>query len=318
MNGIDLLLVAIVLLSIWNGWRKGFLAGTLELISWAGSLVIGYFCYGYVAAFLQKHFPSLGVWCQPLSFIGIVLVSRIIISLIAREVIVAASPNLHRNAVNRFMGVIPGFINGAIYAVILAAVLFALPINQSIASSTRHSKLAGELAKEVEWANEKLSPIFDDAIRHAMISRTVTTKPDETVKLPYTVNDAKPRADLEARMIEMVNEERKKAGLPPVQPDPELTLVARAHSQDMFARGYFSHYTPEKKDPFDRMKSAKVRFLAAGENLALGQTLRICHEGLMNSPGHRANILQPSFGRLGIGILDGGIYGLMISQEFRN
>jgi uncharacterized protein YkwD len=86
----------------------------------------------------------------------------------------------------------------------------------------------------------------------------------------------------------------------------------------MFARGYFSHITPEGLSPFDRMKKLKVRFLAAGENLALGQTLNICHRGLMNSPGHRANILNRAFGRVGIGILDGGFYGLMITQNFRN
>ena len=86
----------------------------------------------------------------------------------------------------------------------------------------------------------------------------------------------------------------------------------------MFARGYFSHYTPERKDPFDRMRASDVKFLTAGENLAFGKTLSVCHQGLMNSPGHRANILHDSFGRVGIGILDGGVYGLMISQEFRN
>jgi len=86
----------------------------------------------------------------------------------------------------------------------------------------------------------------------------------------------------------------------------------------MFERGYFSHYTPEGKDPFDRMKDANVQFLAAGENLALGQTLLICHQGLMNSPGHRANILRPNYNRVGIGILDGGFHGLMVSQEFRD
>ena len=76
--------------------------------------------------------------------------------------------------------------------------------------------------------------------------------------------------------------------------------------------------TPEGRDPFERMREANVRFLAAGENLALAPTLQIAHTGLMNSPGHRANILRPGFGRLGIGILDGGVYGIMISQEFRN
>jgi uncharacterized protein YkwD len=86
----------------------------------------------------------------------------------------------------------------------------------------------------------------------------------------------------------------------------------------MFAKGYFAHVNLEDEDPFDRMRNEKVRFLRAGENLALAQTLTIAHNGLMNSPGHRANILQPGFGRVGIGILDGGIYGLMITQNFRN
>jgi len=86
----------------------------------------------------------------------------------------------------------------------------------------------------------------------------------------------------------------------------------------MFARGYFAHVTPEGVDPFTRMREAKVSFLTAGENLALAPTLQIAHTGLMNSPGHRENILRPSFGRVGIGIMDGGLHGLMISQEFRN
>jgi uncharacterized protein YkwD len=66
------------------------------------------------------------------------------------------------------------------------------------------------------------------------------------------------------------------------------------------------------------MRTANIHFETAGENLALAQTVEIAHVNLMNSPGHRANILNPSFGRVGIGILDGGFYGLMISQEFRN
>ena len=78
------------------------------------------------------------------------------------------------------------------------------------------------------------------------------------------------------------------------------------------------HDSPDGKSPFDRMRDAKIEFSKAGENLALAQTLEIAHINLMNSPGHRANILHPAFGRLGIGIVDGGFYGLMISQEFRN
>ena len=86
----------------------------------------------------------------------------------------------------------------------------------------------------------------------------------------------------------------------------------------MLARGYFSHVSPEGKDTSDRMRQANLHFLAAGENLALGQTLQGAHQDLMNSPGHRANVLRAQFGRLGIGVLDAGRYGLMITQDFRN
>jgi len=94
--------------------------------------------------------------------------------------------------------------------------------------------------------------------------------------------------------------------------------VARAHSKDMFVKGYFAHVNLEGKDPFERMKDAHLKFKTAGENLALAQTLEIAHENLMKSPGHRKNIMNPSFNRVGIGIQDGGFYGIMISQEFRN
>jgi len=119
-------------------------------------------------------------------------------------------------------------------------------------------------------------------------------------------------------MLELINRERAANNLEPLEADPEMTEVARLHSADMFARSYFSHNTPEGKTPFERMRDQDVRYRTAGENLALAPTLQIAHTGLMNSPGHRANILQPRFGRVGIGILDGGRRGLMVTQNFRN
>jgi uncharacterized protein YkwD len=119
-------------------------------------------------------------------------------------------------------------------------------------------------------------------------------------------------------MLELINVERQAHGLQPLQADPEATDVARAHSRDMFARGYFSHLAPDGADPCARLRRAGVSFRAAGENLALARTLAMAHRGLMDSPGHRANILRPAFGRVGIGILDGGRHGLMVTQVFRN
>jgi uncharacterized protein YkwD len=174
------------------------------------------------------------------------------------------------------------------------------------------------LAVYSERLEAALHPVFGEAIAETLNLLIIRPESNERVALPYTVAVSRPRPDLEARMLQLVNRERIAAGLRPLAPDPELTEVARRHSADMFARGYFAHNTPEGRDPFDRMHEANVRFLTAGENLALAPTLEIAHRGLMNSPGHRANILNPDFGRVGIGIMDGGMRGLMVSQEFRN
>jgi uncharacterized protein YkwD len=318
MNLVDVLLLLIVVLAMWAGWAKGFILGITDLVVWLGSLMVGFIFYQDIGKLLYKLLPTLGVWGFPLGFLLTVILARIVLATLFNRFIRDTAQEAHLSPVNKALGVIPGMITGSIYAAILAALLLSIPMWNGLAKETRESTIANQLGVQVAWLDQKFSPIFGEAAKRTMNRMVVKPETEETVNLHYTVKDPKVRPDLEAGMLVLVNEERTKRGLPPVKADPALSKVARAHSVDMFARGYFSHYTPERKDPFDRMRSAGVKFLTAGENLALGRTLRICHEGLMNSPGHRANILNPSFGRLGIGIMDGGIYGLMVSQEFRN
>lgn len=318
MNWIDALLAFVILFSVLNGWRKGFLLGSLELLGWAGSVCIGFVFYPYVSNLFEKYFPSLGIWIMPLAFILTIIIARLILSVIINEILRIAPKQVHRNALNHAAGMIPGFLNGLIYAILLSALLLAFPLSEKIVNTARESSLANKFAMQVEWLSDKLSPVFDKAVDKNINKLTVEPKSNEIVTLPFKTRHFKERPDLEAKMLVLVNEERRKAGLDILKADTALRKVALAHSADMFKRGYFAHYTPERKDPFDRMRDAHVRFYLAGENLALAQTLSIAHEGLMNSPGHRENILRPGFGRLGIGILDGGFYGLMISQEFRN
>lgn len=318
MNIIDGALMVIALLAIWSGYQRGFILGMINLVVWLGSLMIGFFFYHYIADWFRTYWPSLGVWTLPLAFILTIILARILLSVVFNNVLRYTPDEAHYTPVNHALGIIPGFINGVIYATLAAALLLALPLSNELSAKTKNSAIANKLAVQAAWLDDKLMPIFGEAAKRTMNNMTVEPKSNEMVKLPFKVENATVRPDLEAQMLDLVNEERTKRGLLPLKADPELTAVARAHSRDMFERGYFSHYTPQGKDPFDRMHDAGVRFLTAGENLALGQTLKICHVGLMNSPGHRANILNPAFGRVGIGILDGGMYGLMISQEFRN
>jgi uncharacterized protein YkwD len=317
MNWVDIVLVLILLLTIWAGYRRGFILGSLDLLSWAGSVVTAYFLYGYTKKLLE-NVVDMGVWLLPVAFLITLCLARVFFGLIAKSIFRMLPENSSNNFLNKFFGVVPGAINGWIIAIVISALLLALPLRKSINSETRESKLATNLAMQSEWANKKLAPVFDEAVRHTMNSLTVNPGSNKKVPLGFTYENPKVRPFLEIKMLELVNEERFKNGLPPLKSDPELTDVARAHSKDMFAKGYFAHESLDGKSPFDRMREAHVKFTSAGENLALAQTLEIAHTNLMNSPGHRANILHPSFGRLGIGIVDGGFYGLMISQEFRN
>lgn len=317
MNLVDLILAIIFLLAIIVGWKRGFILGSLDLFTWAGSLVIGYIFYPYTTKLLASLF-NLGAWLLPVAFILTALVARILIGLVTGYIGRAIPENLNRNGINKFLGIIPGAINGWLYAIIFATLFLALPLKDSLTNAARSSRFTGQLAMQSEWASRKLSVVFDEAIRHTMNSLTVHPQSNESVSLLFKYNKAAPRPGLEAQMLAMVNKERTESGLKPLIADPELTLVARAHSNDMFVRGYFAHLNPDGRNPFQRMKEANVSFKIAGENLALAQTVRIAHVNLMNSPGHKANILHPSFGRVGIGIMDGGFHGLMISQEFRD
>ncbi len=317
MNWVDFLLLFVLLLAVWGGWRRGFIRGTLDIITWVGSIVIGFSFYSYTAEGLYKILP-LGAWLLPVAFLLTAITARILIGMVTKRIVRAVPENTNGDVVNKFLGIIPGAFNGVIFATILAALLLAVPLKKSITADTQKSQIAKTLSVQAEWANKKLAPVFDQAVRQTMSSLSTHPQSHEETDLNFTCDDPIVRPSLETKMIALINKERAKEGLYPLRADPQETLVARAHSKDMFARGYFAHVNPEGKSPFDRMKEANVRFTTAGENLALAQTLEIAHENLMKSPGHRKNIMNPAFSRVGIGILDGGFYGIMVSQEFRN
>ncbi len=120
----------------------------------------------------------------------------------------------------------------------------------------------------------------------------------------------------EQAMVSLVNQARAEAGLAPLRVDPQLVKTARMKSQDMIDLGYFGHTSPTYGSPFDLMRSKGVSYRYAGENLAGAPTVERAHAGLMNSQGHRANILNPNYTRIGIGVIDGGRYGKMFTQHF--
>jgi len=315
---IDILLGVIVAAGMWGGWRRGLLVAGAELLALGASLVFAFWAYPHGVAWLEAQEVGAGVWTAPLVFLGTFLLARLALGVMLGVLVRALPGRAHAHGVNRALGVLPGAGNGAINATVVSMFLLALPLDDAFSRKVSESVIVGRLSEPAEWLEARLGPIFNPAFERTLSRLTVRPGSRESLSLPFKVSAAPPRPELEARMLELVNQERARAGLRPLQADAEARDVARAHSQDMFQRGYFSHVTPDGKDPFDRLRGAGVRFLNAGENLALARTLPMAHQGLMDSPGHRANILRPQFGRVGIGIVDGGRHGLMVTQNFRN
>lgn len=124
-------------------------------------------------------------------------------------------------------------------------------------------------------------------------------------------------ASFEKRVVLLTNQARKAQGLQPLTYNWELTRMARHKSEDMRDRHYFSHQSPTYGSPFVMMKSYGIAFRSAGENIAAGQpTPEAVVKAWLNSPGHRANIMNPSFRQIGCGVAFGGYYSVYWSQEF--
>ena len=108
------------------------------------------------------------------------------------------------------------------------------------------------------------------------------------------------------QVVDLVNQERAKAGLPALKSNAALANVAWAKAKDMKDNNYFSHTSPTYGSPFDMMKKFGISYSYAGENIAMGQrTPAEVMKDWMNSPGHKANILSKNFTTIGVGYYNG-------------
>jgi uncharacterized protein YkwD len=121
---------------------------------------------------------------------------------------------------------------------------------------------------------------------------------------------AQPSAGLsgaEKYLLDMINAERGKAGMGQVESLPELSALARSRSEDMAARNYFSHTTPEGTDVFAQLRTRNIAFALAGEIIArstaqdYGQATEMAQQAFLNSPSHRAIMLDAKYSYVGVG-----------------
>lgn len=110
----------------------------------------------------------------------------------------------------------------------------------------------------------------------------------------------------EKQLVDLINSERIKRGLPVLKINNDVANVARKHSQDMLTNNYFDHYDLTGGSPLTRLRNAGIAYRTAGENIAINGSVPNAHAAFMNSAGHRVNVLSSEYTQVGVGIVHAG------------
>lgn len=316
LNILDFIIILVVFYYFYDGYRRGFIRLSLELFGFFLSIFLALYLYTYLANFLRANTNISHNISKVLAFFIILIIFQIFYSLLANHFYRKVPYKWEKSLTNRLSGILPAFFKSLIFLALCLSLFVFIPTLPRIKSEIDNSYFARPLISKAFLFENKFEKVFAGAITDTLTFLTTRKGYEESINLNAVPTNLTVDPISEERMLELINEERKKFNLKPFKKDQNLQNTARKHSEDMWKRNYFAHISPDGKNPFDRLRDARINFIAAGENLALAPSVDLAHFGLMNSPEHRENILSPYFGKIGIGVIDGGMYGKMFTQEF--
>lgn len=169
----------------------------------------------------------------------------------------------------------------------------------------------------IEINNKYITFFYDIHDEYKICSyQVIDSKNESDMKSIYASPSEKLKKSFEMQVIDLTNSVRAKNGLNKLKYSEKATTSSKKHSLDMVDKNYFDHINKENETPFDRMNEEGIKYISAGENIAAGQTSAIyAHEALMNSKGHRKNILG-NYNSIGVGVEFGGDYNIYYTQNF--
>lgn len=166
--------------------------------------------------------------------------------------------------------------------------------------------------------NKKYITVFYDVIEDSKVCsyQIISQKTEDSMSDIYTSGSEELQKSFELEIIDLINSSREKFNLNALEYSKEATNSSRNHSEDMLENNYFDHTNKNGESPFDRMQQEGINYISAGENIASGQFNAIyAHEALMNSKGHRKNILG-DYKYIGVGVKFGGKYKIYYTENF--
>ncbi|HEX7041680.1 MAG TPA: CvpA family protein [Patescibacteria group bacterium] len=321
LNWVDFVVIAVIAFYALEGYAIGGISAFFDFLKFVTSFLAALKLYGLVGQLLFHFFSLPQGISNAIGFFVVAFLVEIILQISLAGIFVKIlNKSLFKKPEwkkwDNFVGIIPGVFSGLVLLMFLFTVIVSLPVSPFLKDSITGGKISGILVERSTSLEKQFNNIFGGAANETINFLTVEPDSNSSVRLNFTYKNGTVDTSAEEQMLTMVNNERTSRGLSPLVMNEGLRDLARAHARDMLERGYFSHYTPEGLTPFDRMDKAGISYTAAGENLAFSPNVTLAMQGLMQSPGHRANILSKDFGKVGIGVISAGIFGEMFVQEF--
>ena len=314
-NLVDAIILAVLAAYIVRGLFESLYRLLIELLGFITAASAALALYPMLSAELVETFGLSSSLAPPIAFITIWLIAESLF-IFGAHFLFDRLPKIKSAKLEKALTVIPSSAKAVIVIIFAVAIITSLPVTGPTKDSIINSASGKSILKLSARVENLFDRVFGAAVKDALNFLTVKPESDERVDLGFTVKEPSVDEASEQAMLTLVNRERTSRGLQPLALEISVRAVARAHSLDMFVRGYFSHNNPDGEDPCDRLTRGGVEWRVCGENLALAPDVELAHQGLMNSPGHRANILDPRFNKIGIGVMDGGNRGKMFTQNF--
>ncbi len=319
---IDLVILVFLALLLVRGWTRGFVREAMDLIGLVIGTILAFRLgpvFGAIVTSMTDVSDELARFIGGfIVFFGFGIGAAFVTRAIERT---ARLPGL--NLANKAGGAGLAAAWGVFLATLVLTVGVVLPMPSAVADSIDDSAVARTLTDPDGVAQEVFIGLAGDRLietmlnlREAVGTRRVIVDPDSVVEIGESDPADLSRDDAAAQEIfELVNAARAAAGLDSLVWSDSLAAVGAGHAEEMYVNGYFAHTSQITGDVGDRVSDAGIRFAVAGENLALATSVRETHDGLMESPGHRANIEGDFYDSIGIAVISGPL-GLMTVQVF--
>jgi len=318
VNPVDAAVLAFIVVAAWLGYRSGFVATTYSLASWVLAVTAALAFEGPAITIVEILARGPTPLAATIGFVVTVVVAEAIFSAagyFAIRPIVALVRRSPLHAADRILGTLPAGVRSIFIVAIAILTIEALPVASEVKAAVETSRAGRAVNAQIARFQPELEAFAGQLGGSPLVVTRVGEDQTEQLDLPDGI-EVSPDPVAERELFDLVNDERTQRGVAALVWDDRLVPVSRAHSEEMFKLKYFSHDSPVAGSPFDRLKAAGVIYSRAGENLAYAQSVSVAHRALMDSPGHRENILRPEFSRMGIGVITAGAYGRMVTQLF--